>query len=166
MSIGQSSFRRILLSRLLLVSVPVLLMGVYVTYRKARSAFLETARQNLTESAIRKADNIEQSIQLLQANLITAGESLVLKQGNLAEKEAFLQQFTAPLLNQINCVELIDIKTKKPLLNQACEPEIIKVLLLERWAEKRTSFAGNIENILVRSLPRKFLIKSPNNNPV
>ncbi|MFM6406556.1 MAG: two-component sensor histidine kinase, partial [Microcystis sp.] len=68
MSIGQSSFRRILLSRLLLISVPVLLMGVYVTYRKARSAFLETARQNLTESAIRKADNIEQSIQFLRAN--------------------------------------------------------------------------------------------------
>jgi two-component system sensor histidine kinase BarA len=164
MPIGQSSFRRILLSRLLLVSVPVLLMGVYVTYRKARSAFLETARQNLTESAIRKADNIDQSIQFLQANLITAGESLVLKQGTLAEKEAFLQQFTVRLPNQINCVELIDIKTKKPLLNRACEPEIIKVLPLERWTEKRTSFAGNIENILVRSLPRKFLIKSPNNN--
>lgn len=164
MPIGQSSFRRILLSRLLLVSVPVLLMGVYVTYRKARSAFLETARQNLTESAIRKADNIEQSIQLLQANLITASESLGLKQGTLAEKEAFLQQFTARLPNQINCVELIDIKTKQPLLNRACEPEMLKVLPLERWAEKRTSFAGNIENILVRSLPRKFLIKSPNNN--
>ena len=164
MSIGQSSFRRILLSRLLLVSVPVLLMGVYVTYRKARSAFLETARQNLTESAIRKADNIEQSIQFLQANLITAGESLVLKQGTLAEKEAFLQQFTARLPNQINCVELIDIKTKKPLLNRACEPEIIKVLPLERWTEKRTSSAGNIENVLVRSFPRQLLTKSPNNN--
>lgn len=164
MSIGQSSFRRILLSRLLLVSVPVLLMGVYVTYRKARSAFLETARQNLTESAIRKADNIEQSIQLLRANLITAGESLVLKQGTLAEKEAFLQQLTAMLPNQINCVELIDIKTKKPLLNRACEPEILKILPLERWAEKRNSFARNIENILVKSLPRKFLIKSPDNN--
>ncbi|MFM6375925.1 MAG: ATP-binding protein [Microcystis panniformis] len=164
MSIGQSSFRRILLSRLLLVSVPVLLMGVYVTYRKARSAFLETARQNLTESAIRKADNIEQSIQFLRANLITAGESLVLKQGTLAEKEAFLQQFTAQLPNQINCVELIDIKTKKPLLNRACEPEIIKVLPLERWTENRTSSAGNIENILVRSLPRQLLTKSPNNN--
>lgn len=163
MSIGQSSFRRILLSRLLLVSVPVLLMGVYVTYRKARSAFLETARQNLTESAIRKADNIEQSIQFLQANLITAGESLVLKQGTLAEKEAFLQQFTARLPNQINCVKLIDIKTKKPLLNRACEPEIIKVLTLERWTEKN-SFTGNIENILVRGLPRQFLTKSPNNN--
>ena len=164
MPIGQSSFRRILLSRLLLVSVPVLLMGVYVTYRKARSAFLETARQNLTESAIRKADNIDQSIQFLQANLITAGESLVLKQGTLAEKETFLQQFTAQLPNQINCVELIDIKTKKPLLNRACEPEIIKVLPLERWTEKRTSSAGNMENILVRSLPRQLLTKSPNNN--
>ena len=164
MSIGQSSFRRILLSRLLLVSVPVLLMGVYITYRKARSAFLETARQNLTESAIRKADNIEQSIQFLQSNLITAGESLVLKQGTLAEKEAFLQQFTARLPNQINCVELIDIKTKKPLLNRACEPEIIKVLPLERWTEKRTSSAGNIENVLVRSFPRQLLTKSPNNN--
>ncbi len=164
MSIGQSSFRRILLSRLLLVSVPVLLMGVYVTYRKARSAFLETARQNLTESAIRKADNIGQSIQFLRANLSAAGESLVLKQGTLAEKKAFLQQLTAQLPNQINCVELIDIKTKKPLLNRACEPEIIKVLPLERWTEKRTSFAGNIENILVRSLPRQLLTKSPNNN--
>jgi signal transduction histidine kinase len=139
-------------------------MGVYVTYRKARSAFLETARQNLTESAIRKADNIDQSIQFLQANLITAGESLVFKQGTLAEKEAFLQQFTAQLPNQINCVELIDIKTKKPLLNLACEPEIIKVLPLERWTEKRTSSAGNIENVLVRSLPRQLLTKSPNNN--
>jgi signal transduction histidine kinase len=139
-------------------------MGVYVTYRKARSAFLETARQNLTESAIRKADNIEQSIQLLRANLITAGESLVLKQGTLAEKEAFLQQLTAMLPNQINCVELIDIKTKKPLLNRACEPEIIKVLPLERWTEKRTSSAGNIENVSVRSLPRQLLTKSPNNN--
>ena len=164
MSIGQSSFRRILLSRLLLVSVPVLLMGVYVTYRKARSAFLETARQNLTESAIRKADNIDQSIQFLQANLITAGESLVLKQGTLAEKEAFLQEFTDQLPNQINCLELIDIKTKKSLLNRACDPETIKVLPLERWTEKRTSFAGNIENILIRSLPRQLLSKSPHNN--
>jgi two-component system sensor histidine kinase BarA len=164
MSIGQSSFRRILLSRLLLVSVPVLLMGVYITYRKARSAFLETARQNLTESAIRKADNIDQSIQFLQANLITAGESLVLKQGTLAEKETFLQEFTAQLPNQINCLELIDIKTKKSLLNRACEPEIIEVLSLERWTEKRTSSAGNIENVLVRSLPRQLLTKSPHNN--
>ncbi|MFM7790449.1 MAG: two-component sensor histidine kinase, partial [Microcystis panniformis] len=106
----------------------------------------------------------EQSIQFLRAHLITAGESLVLKQGTLAEKEDFLQQLTAMLPNQINCVELIDIKTKKPLLSQACEPEIIKVLPLERWTKKRTSFARNMENILIKSLPRQLLSKSPNNN--
>ncbi len=65
---GQSSFRRILLSRLLLLSVPVLLAGVYVTYKKARSTFLETTRQNLTESAVRKGETIQQAIVSLQAN--------------------------------------------------------------------------------------------------
>ncbi|MEN9567824.1 MAG: hypothetical protein RLZZ69_3020 [Cyanobacteriota bacterium] len=69
MAPSQSSFRRILLSRILLVSVPVLLIGVYVTYRKARSAFLETAKQNLTESAVRKGEIVEQSIKALQSNL-------------------------------------------------------------------------------------------------
>jgi two-component system, NarL family, sensor histidine kinase BarA len=163
MPIGQSSFRRILLSRLLLVSIPVLLMGVYVTYRKARSAFLETARQNLTESAIRKADNIEQSIRFLTANLVTAGESVVLKQGTLAEKKVFLQQFTAQLPNHTNCVGLVDIKDKKPLFNQACDPSIIKVLPLDQLSQKQPNLASR-QDILVKSLPRQFLTKSPNNN--
>jgi signal transduction histidine kinase len=164
MPIGQSSFRRILLSRLLLVSIPVLLMGVYVTYRKARSAFLETARQNLTESAIRKADNIEQSIRFLTANLVTAGESVVLKQGTLAEKEVFLQQFTAQLPNHTNCVGLVDIKDKKPLFNQACDPSIIKVLPLDQLSQKQPNLASSHQDILVKSLPSQFLTKSPNNN--
>jgi signal transduction histidine kinase len=164
MPIGQSSFRRILLSRLLLVSIPVLLMGVYITYRKARSAFLETARQNLTESAIRKADNIEQSIRFLTANLVTAGESMVLKQGTLAEKKVFLQQFTAQLPNHTNCVGLVDIKDKKPLFNQACDPLIIKVLPLDQLSRKPPSLAGSRQDILVKSLPPQFLTKSPNNN--
>jgi two-component system, NarL family, sensor histidine kinase BarA len=164
MPIGQSSFRRILLSRLLLVSIPVLLMGVYVTYRKARSAFLETARQNLTESAIRKADNIEQSIRFLTANLVTAGESIVLKQGTLAEKKAFLQQFTAQLPNHTNCVGLVDIEDKKPWFNQACDPSIIKVLPLDQLSQKQPKLASSRRDILVKSLPRQFLTKSPNNN--
>lgn len=164
MPIGQSSFRRILLSRLLLVSIPVLLMGVYVTYRKARSAFLETARQNLTESAIRKADNIEQSIQFLTANLVTAGESVVLKQGTLAEKEVFLQQFTAQLPNRINCVGLIDIKTKKPLLNSSCDPKVAETLPLEKWSKNQQGFLVNPQSILVKSSLPQIKPKSPANN--
>lgn len=161
---SQSSFRRILLSRLLLVSIPVLLLGVYVTYRKARSAFLETARQNLTESAIRKADNIEQSIQFLTANLVTAGESAVLKQGTLAEKEVFLQQFTMRLPNHINCVGLIDIKTKQPLLNSSCDPKVVENLPLEKWSKNQRGFLVNPQSILVKSSLPQIKPKSPANN--
>lgn len=81
MAHGQSSFRRILLSRILLVSVPVLLVGVYVTYRKARSAFLETARQNLTESAVRKGEIIQQSIEAVQNNLASASDAAIAQIG-------------------------------------------------------------------------------------
>ena len=60
--LGQSSFRRILLSRILLLSIPVLLIGEAVTYKKARSSLLETARWNLTESAVKKGENINNAI--------------------------------------------------------------------------------------------------------
>ena len=77
MTPGQSSFRRILLSRILLVSVPILLIGVYVTYSKARSAFLESARQNLTESAVRKGEIVKQSIEALRNNLAKASDAAI-----------------------------------------------------------------------------------------
>ena len=51
---GQSSFRRVLLSKILVLSVPVLLIGETVTFMKARSSLLETARWNLTERAVKK----------------------------------------------------------------------------------------------------------------
>ncbi|WNZ46208.1 hypothetical protein Q2T42_30945 [Leptolyngbya boryana CZ1] len=44
----QSSFRRILLWRLLLLSIPVLLTGEVVAYKKAKSGLLQTARYTLT----------------------------------------------------------------------------------------------------------------------
>ncbi|OKH20286.1 two-component sensor histidine kinase [Hydrococcus rivularis NIES-593] len=111
MALGQSSFRRILLSRLLLVSVPVLLVGVYVTYRKARSAFLETARQNLTESAVRKGESIDRSIEALRANLATASDSVVFKQGTPIQQQAFLDRLASKLPNQIQCVQLTNFQT-------------------------------------------------------
>jgi two-component system, NarL family, sensor histidine kinase BarA len=164
MPIGQSSFRRILLTRLLLVSVPVLLMGVYVTYRKARSAFLETARQNLTESAIRKADSIHQSIESLTVNLLTASDSVVLTQGTLTEKEVFLQRFIAQLPNHINCVGLIDIKTQKPLFNRDCESQIIQNLQTADWSPQQKSFLVNPRYIFIKSVLSQIQQKSLANN--
>jgi len=109
MAFGQSSFRRILLSRLLLLSVPVLLMGVYVTYRKARSAFLETARQNLTESAIRKSESIYQSVEALRTNLANASDAAVLKSGSIEEHQIFVNQLAENLPTDILCVQLQDL---------------------------------------------------------
>ncbi|MEC4895981.1 MAG: ATP-binding protein [Oscillatoria sp. PMC 1051.18] len=128
--LGKTSFRRILLSRLLLLSVPVLLIGEYVAYRKARSALLETARQNLTASAARKAESIEQSIEALSTNLLMASDSAVLKNGDRDRYQAFTEQFAAKLPNQINCVQLIDIPSEQ-VIASSCGVRVPEVSLPE-----------------------------------
>jgi two-component system sensor histidine kinase BarA len=98
---GQSSFRRILLSRILLLSVPILLIGVYVTYKKARSSLVETARQNLTESANKKSESIRQSIETLELNLVTASETVTLQSGSPETIQKFLFQLSKQLPTKI-----------------------------------------------------------------
>lgn len=110
MAPGQSSFRRILLSRILLVSVPVLLIGVYVTYRKARSAFLETARQNLTESAVRKGESVKQSIEALRNNLASASDAAVSHSDTL-DAELLIAQLEEVLPSNILCTQITDLNT-------------------------------------------------------
>lgn len=108
---GQSSFRRILLSRLLLLSVPVLLAGVYVTYKKARSTLVETARQNLQESAVRKGERIQETVAALKANLVTASNSAVLESESSKDFQRFVNQLEQQLPNQIQCVQLSNVET-------------------------------------------------------
>jgi len=110
---GQSSFRRILLSRLLLLSVPVLLAGVFVTYRKTRSALLETARHKITESALIKGKNLQEEITLLKTNLSNASENVALQSNSPGAEQRFIAQLTQQLPNQIQCVQLNDLPTKQ-----------------------------------------------------
>ncbi len=162
MVLGQSSFRRILLSRLLLVSIPVLLMGVYVTYRKARSAFLETARTNLTESAIRKGESIHQSIEALETNLVTASDSVVLKLGSAQEKQAFLEQLATTLPAQIYCIQLTDLRTSK-LTASTCGNQIITNINSQLWSQKQNHLLTNLDIINVKfPLPAKRPNLDPN----
>ncbi|NEP48836.1 MAG: two-component sensor histidine kinase [Moorea sp. SIO3C2] len=109
---GLSSFRRILLSRLLLLSVPVLLTGVYVTYTKARSLLLDSARQNLTESAVVQAQKIQESIAGLKANLVSASQAVALKSESPTAYQNFVEQLAQLLPHQIDCVQLMDLETK------------------------------------------------------
>ncbi|MFM9265689.1 ATP-binding protein [Tychonema sp. BBK16] len=119
--LGQSSFRRILLSRILLLSVPVLLVGEYVTYRKARSTLLETARQNLTESAVRKAETIEQWAKSLKSNLIGASESSILQSVQPKDYQKFIAQLGQRLPTQVDCLQLTNLQTNQ-VIASTCGP--------------------------------------------
>lgn len=125
---SKSSFRWILLSRILLLTVPVLLLGQYVTYRKARSTLLETARQNLTESAIRKAETIENSLKALQSNLVSASESYVLRAADSLSYQAFVDRLYQRLASQVDCIQLTDLETNR-LVASNCGTQAMKSLL-------------------------------------
>lgn len=122
-TLGQSSFRRTLLSCILLLSVPVLILGEVVTYKKARSSLLETARQNLTESAVRKGENIQELIRALQSNLITASETETLRSGALSQTEAYLGQLQRRLPMQTQCIQLTSLETGE-ILASTCGKRI------------------------------------------
>lgn len=152
MAPGQSSFRRILLSRILLVSVPVLLVGVYVTYIKARSAFLETARQNLTESAIRKGESVQQSIEALRNNLASASDAAVSHSGTL-DTELLIAQLGDVLPTDILCAQITDLNSN--LVSASTCKESVE-LESSTWKKKKqriltTSSEVNIKLLLPTS---------------
>jgi len=166
---GQSSFRRILLSRLLLLSVPVLLTGVYVTYRKARSVLLETARQNLTESAVRKGESIQQSITALQANLVTASETVVLQSSSPEAYKLFINQLAQQLPTPIQCVQLSDLKTKA-IAASTCDNQLLTPTEVNLWPKEQRQFRLDRSKVYVTALlpqqPSTVLKEtSPSSNP-
>ncbi|MFM7365048.1 MAG: ATP-binding protein [Cuspidothrix sp.] len=102
----QSSFRRILVTRILLVFVPVLLIGEIVALNKARSSLLNTARQNLTESAVNKEEKISDDIAALRSNLITASQTKVIQSGSSIKIQQFFQQLKQQLPTKIDCLQV------------------------------------------------------------
>lgn len=113
-TLGQSSFRRILLTRVLLLSIPILLLGVAVTFRKARTSLLYTARINLTESAVRKAETVQSSVEALRSSLLIASQTEVLQTGSPELSQIFLQQLLPSLPTDVRCLQLINLKTQQP----------------------------------------------------
>lgn len=125
----QSSFRRILVSRILLLSVPVLLIGEIVVFKKARSSLLETARQNLTESAVIKGQMIENGIAALKSNLISVSQTSVIQSGSKAKIQEYLSRLKNYLPTNVECIQLTDIESGN-ILNSTCGNEIIKEVKL------------------------------------
>ncbi len=154
---GQSSFRRILLSRLLLLSVPVLLAGVFVTYRKTRSALLETARHKIMESALIKGKNLQEEIALLKANLISASQSVVLQSNSPEAYQEFINQLTQQLSTQIQCVQLKELQTKEqdatvsrlPSPTSTCTEQLQHTAPANFWPEQQTQVPSGGSKIYV-----------------
>lgn len=119
--LGQASFRSILLGVILLLSIPTLLVGLSVTHRKARSSLLDTARQNLEESAIRKGESVEKSFAFLKESLLLASSRLAREEKSPAELENFLQQLKGAIPTKIRCLQMVDLANQKNILASTCQ---------------------------------------------
>ena len=134
----QSSFRRILLSKILLVIVPILLIGEVVTYNSARSSLLETARQNLTESAVRKGESIGNASAALKANLLVASQTAVLQEGTANDARQFLDQLAPQLPTYVQCVQLTNLQTDN-VVASTCINGAISSVTSDGWAWQQKS---------------------------
>lgn len=135
--LGQSSFRRILLSRILLLSIPVLLIGEAVTYKKARSSLLETARWNLTESAVKKGENINNAIAALKTTLLVATQTTVLRSSSPQQVQIFLEQLAPQLPLETECIQLTDIETKAQIASTCGNLQINSPLNHNFWQQQQ-----------------------------
>ncbi|MBF2065952.1 MAG: sensor histidine kinase [Calothrix sp. C42_A2020_038] len=106
------SFRRLLFFRLLLLSVPVLLIGEFVVFKKARYTQLENARQNLTESAILKGQKITETIASLKTILLTATQTTLVRSGDSEGVQQFIDELEEGL-SSIECVQFRDLDNNK-----------------------------------------------------
>ncbi len=132
--LGQSSFRRILLLRILLLSIPILFLGMAVTFRKARTSLLNTARLNLEQGAIRKAEMIQNKVQSLQTTLSAASETPILQSSSPAAAK-FLAQLQSKL-PEVQCLQLRDSSTQK-LASSTCGNRLIDFVPTQGWATRR-----------------------------
>ncbi len=134
--LGQSSFRRILLLRILLLSIPILFLGMAVTFRRARTSLLDTARQNLEQSAVRKADTIHTALQDLQTGLAIASETSALQYGSPASSKIFLNQLQKQLPTDIQCLQLRNLQANR-IIATTCGDRVLDSVSISTWAKQR-----------------------------
>jgi len=127
---SQSSFRRILVSRILLLFVPVLLVGEILALNKARSSLLETARKNLTESSMIKGEKIVDAIAALKSNLLSASQTTVIKSGSSSQAQQFLNAIAQQLPTHIECIQLTNLRRNARIIASTCGDEPIAELKL------------------------------------
>jgi two-component system, NarL family, sensor histidine kinase BarA len=134
----QLSFRRILTSRILFLSVPILFIGEFVVFQKARDSLLETARKNLTESAIMKGEKITDTITSLKINLLSISQANPIRSGSATEAQQFINQITQESPQHLECIQLIDLRTKDVTASTCGERAIDEIKKLNNSTEIQT----------------------------
>lgn len=147
------SFRRNLLLKILAFSVPILLIGQAVALRKARTSLLTTASQNLTSSAIRKAEALETGIRSVEADMDLLAQTTAFQSGEAAKIEAVISQFEDDTPYTIKCVELLAPRAKSAAVN-TCDRSIVPSSKQIPWLQ-----SGSIEKA-------DFYVFSPGNTPI
>ncbi|MEO0986824.1 MAG: ATP-binding protein [Cyanobacteria bacterium J06639_14] len=132
------SFRRLLVFRLLVLGIPILLIGQYFTLRKARTGLLETARQNLASSAVRKAEFLRQSGDTLGNEAQILAQAQVLQGDDLNEIESMLTQFTTKTPLSSTCIQLTDALATEVLVS-TCEVPVPLPQTPLPWSETANS---------------------------
>ncbi|MGB3787399.1 MAG: ATP-binding protein [Phormidesmis sp.] len=140
MTIRRRSFRHNLLVKILSFSLPILFVGQAVALSKARSSLLLSAQQNLTSSAIRKAEALETGIQAIDANIDLLAQTEAFRSNDLEAIQALLTKVirdTTPY--DISCVELKDPQSKAAAIN-TCDRTIIPSAKQVPWLQ-----SGSVE---------------------
>ena len=132
--LNQSSFRRILLSRILLLSLPVLLIGEVVAFRQVRSKLLETSLQHLNVSAKEKSRQIQAQIATMQTKMLLASQITALKSGSPIPVKQFLEKLLLQLPNHIQCLQLTSLPDDK-LIASTCKSRY-RALKQELWLQQ------------------------------
>jgi signal transduction histidine kinase len=147
--LGQSSFRRILLLRILLLSIPILFLGTGVTFRKARESLLKTARVNLEQSAARKAENIKNAIDSLGDGLAIASQTSALRNGSPISSKTFLTQLQPTLSTDVRCLQVKDLWAGRTVAS-TCGNQIFNRAAAQSWAKQDKP--ANLNRLKIRTL--------------
>ncbi|MEM6449540.1 MAG: ATP-binding protein [Cyanobacteria bacterium P01_D01_bin.105] len=118
------SLRRNLLFKILGFSLPILLVGQAVALRNARNSLLVTARQNLTSSAIRKAEELDNGIDSIEANMDLLEQTVAFQSGDVSKIQQTLRSFAEDAPYEISCVEMKSPKADAAIVN-TCDRNII-----------------------------------------
>ncbi len=158
---GSSSFRRILLTRILLLSIPILLMGEYMVYRKARSGVLTTARYNLMESAARKGDELEAMTEMMRSNLLVSSQMLGGRTASPTTAQSWVNQIQAWLPAPVQCVQVT--AAMGTILGSTCGSAAIAPEVMKPMPRMRAT--GSLRRTDVVISPASALPESPGFTP-